>query len=62
MPLKSLHAVEVFENTVYLAPWSDTVIVTMDKYTLKAKQIVKDVKRPYDFRIFHRQKQPEGKL
>ncbi|XP_046809386.1 low-density lipoprotein receptor-related protein 1 [Lucilia cuprina] len=59
VPLKSLHAVEVFENTVYLAPWSDTVIVAMDKYTLTAQQIVKDVKRPFDFRIFHRQKQPE---
>lgn len=62
MPLKSLHAVEVFENNVYLAPWSDTVIVAMDKFSLTAKQIIKDVKRPFDFRIFHRQKQPEGKL
>lgn len=53
---------EVFENTVYIAPWSDTVIVEMDKFTLKAKQIVKDVKQPNDFRIFHRQKQPEGRF
>ncbi|XP_067627209.1 prolow-density lipoprotein receptor-related protein 1 isoform X1 [Eurosta solidaginis] len=57
--LKSLHAVEVFENTVYIAPWVDTVIVKINKFTLKAEEIVKDVERPYDFRVFHRQKQPE---
>lgn len=62
MPLKSLHAVEVFENTVYIAPWSDSVIVIMDRFTMETKQIVNDVKRSYDFRIFHRQKQPEGKF
>ena len=62
IPLKTLHAIEVFENTVYLAPWSDSGIVSMDKYTMAAKQIAKDVNRAYDFRIFHRQKQPEGKL
>lgn len=60
--LKSLHAVEVFENTVYIAPWVDTVIVKINKFTLKAEEIVKDAERPYDFRVFHRQKQPEGKL
>lgn len=62
MPLKSLHAVEVFENTVYIAPWSDSVIVIMDRFTMETKQIVNDVKRSYDFRIFHRQKQPEGNI
>ncbi|XP_037895975.1 low-density lipoprotein receptor-related protein 1B isoform X2 [Glossina fuscipes] len=58
VPFKTLHSVEIFENTVFIAPWSDTVIITMDRFTLEAKQIVSDVKRPYDFRIFHRQKQP----
>ncbi|XP_055918086.1 low-density lipoprotein receptor-related protein 1 isoform X3 [Eupeodes corollae] len=57
--LKSIHAVEIFEDTVYIAPWADNFIISMNKFTLKAEQMVQDVKKPYDFRIFHRQKQPE---
>ncbi|XP_023030772.1 low-density lipoprotein receptor-related protein 1 [Drosophila willistoni] len=58
-PLKTIQALEVFENTIYLAPWSDRAIVTLDKFTLKARLLLANESRATNFRIFHRQKQPE---
>lgn len=37
----------------------DNAIVTLDRFTLKARVLVADVSRGANFRIFHRQKQPE---
>ncbi|XP_001985922.2 low-density lipoprotein receptor-related protein 1 isoform X2 [Drosophila grimshawi] len=58
-PLKTIQAVEVFENTIYLAAWTDRAIVGLDKFTLKARVLLANVTRGAHFRIFHRQKQPE---
>lgn len=51
---------EIFEDTIYIAPWADNYVISMNKFTMKAEQMIQDVKKPYDFRIYHRQKQPEG--
>lgn len=59
MPLKAIHAVEVFENTIFLGPWAGTGIVTLDRFTLKTQVLNRGVSHPNNFRIFHRQKQPE---
>lgn len=59
VPLKTIQALEVFENTIYLAPWTDRAIVGMDKFTLKTRLLLANVTRGTNFRIFHRQKQPE---
>ncbi|XP_043066692.1 low-density lipoprotein receptor-related protein 1 isoform X1 [Drosophila bipectinata] len=59
VPLKTIHAVEVFENTIFLGPWTGSEVVTLDRFTLKAQVLYRGVSRPSNFRIFHRQKQPE---
>ncbi|XP_030387623.1 low-density lipoprotein receptor-related protein 1 [Scaptodrosophila lebanonensis] len=59
MPLKNIQAVEVFENSIFLAPWTERAVVTLDKFTLKTSLLLSNVSRGTNFRIFHRQKQPE---
>lgn len=59
VPLKTIQSVEVFENTIYLAAWTDRAVVGLDKFTLKARVLLANVTRGTNFRIFHRQKQPE---
>ncbi|XP_002138212.3 prolow-density lipoprotein receptor-related protein 1 isoform X1 [Drosophila pseudoobscura] len=57
--LRSLQAIEVFENTIYLSPWTGNVIVALDRFTHKTHLLRRNVTRATNFRIFHRQKQPE---
>ncbi|XP_055372745.1 prolow-density lipoprotein receptor-related protein 1 [Condylostylus longicornis] len=57
--LKSIHSIDVFENTILMSSWSDNSIVTLDKFSTHAHRILPNVKRAYDLRIFHRQRQPE---
>ncbi|XP_033252319.1 low-density lipoprotein receptor-related protein 2-like [Drosophila miranda] len=57
--LRSLQAIEVFENTIYLSPWTGNVIVALDRFTHKTHLLRRNVTRATNFRISHRQKQPE---
>ncbi|XP_034653858.1 prolow-density lipoprotein receptor-related protein 1 isoform X1 [Drosophila subobscura] len=57
--LRSLQAIEVFENTIYLSPWTGNVIVSLDRFSHKSQLLRRNVTRATNFRIYHRQKQPE---
>ncbi|XP_055528067.1 prolow-density lipoprotein receptor-related protein 1 [Wyeomyia smithii] len=57
--LQSLHTVNVFESTIYLASWKNRSLVAIDKFSSESKLVATGVSRASHLHVFHRQKQPE---
>ncbi|XP_055591150.1 low-density lipoprotein receptor-related protein 1 [Uranotaenia lowii] len=57
--LQSLHALDVFESTIYVSSWKNKSIIAIDKYTAEVKIVMSNVSRAFHLHVFHRQKQPE---
>lgn len=57
--LQSIHTVNVFESTIFLASWKNRSVVAIDKFTTEAKIVSTDIARAFHLHVFHRQKQPE---
>lgn len=57
--LQSIHTVNVFESTIFLASWKNRSVVAIDKFTTEAKLVATDIARAFHLHVFHRQKQPE---
>lgn len=58
----NLYGISTFENLLYVSSWHSNSIIAVDKITKKVEKLIDSNARPYNVHVFHRQRQPDGKI
>lgn len=58
--VQNLYGISVFQNKLFLSSWHSNNILELDKFTMEQRSVVKNISRPFNVYIYHRQRQPVG--
>ena len=57
-----MYDITIFENNLYVTSWRNQSIIRLNKFNADDHETVANLSRPFAIHVFHRQRQPEGKI
>lgn len=59
--VQNLYGISIFENWLFLSSWHNNSILQIHKFKQDYKVVLRNISRPFNLHVFHRQRQPDGK-
>lgn len=60
--VQNLYGISLFENRLFVSSWYNNSIMEIHKIKHEKKTVIQNISRPFNLHVFHRQRQPDGKL
>lgn len=57
--MQNLYSVSTFETDLFVSSWHSDNVIKLSKNSIQERHLVKNITRPFNIHIFHRQRQPD---